>query len=221
MQAVPQWPVRSIFQMWPRSSRWLGDVVNHYGRVDILVNNAGVIHTKPMLDVTAAEWHQTIDVNQSGTFFVIQAVAEQMIRQLPEALRDDGALADIIALGEQDNLNVNAAQDLANSYGKIVSISSISGRKGRPLATAYAASKAAIISITQSAALALAPYRINVNAICPGVVLTSMWERIDKDRAELFGAKPGEAVRNIVNAVPFKRTVHTRGSDGCNYIFVF
>ena len=143
-------------------------------------------------------------MNQNGTFYVIQAVAEQMIRQLPEELRDS-APADVIGTTPGAATGERGSGDLANSYGKIVSISSISGRTGRPLATAYAASKAAIISITQSAALALAPFRINVNAICPGVVLTSMWERIDKDRAELYGAEPGEAVRNIVSQVPLGR----------------
>ncbi|MEM7128489.1 MAG: SDR family oxidoreductase [Chloroflexota bacterium] len=186
-------------------SQMVTDVVDRFGRIDILVNNAGIIHTKPMLDVTEAEWTQTINVNQNGTFFVLQKVAEQMIRQLPEDLRNDSTPADVIAMDQQSVRSAEPSSELANSYGKIVSISSISGRKGRPLATAYAASKAAIISITQSAALALAPYRINVNAICPGVVLTSMWERIDRDRADLFGAEPGEAVRNIVNAVPLKR----------------
>jgi NAD(P)-dependent dehydrogenase (short-subunit alcohol dehydrogenase family) len=63
----------------------------------------------------------------------------------------------------------------ATNYGKIVSLSSVSGRRGRPLLTHYGASKAAIISLTQSIALALVPYHINANAVCPGIVPTSMW----------------------------------------------
>jgi NAD(P)-dependent dehydrogenase (short-subunit alcohol dehydrogenase family) len=94
---------------------------------------------------------------------------------------------------------------LAASYGKIVSLSSVSGRRGRPLQTHYAASKAAIISLTQSVALALAPYRINANAVCPGIVPTPMWQQIDKDRGQLFGAKPGEAMAGFINTVPLKR----------------
>jgi D-sorbitol dehydrogenase (acceptor) len=94
---------------------------------------------------------------------------------------------------------------LLASYGKIVNFSSIAGRRGRPLSTHYAASKAAIISITQSAALALAPYRINVNAVCPGIVPTPMWTQIDQDRAQLFGAKEGEAMAAFIQQVPLKR----------------
>ena len=65
--------------------------------------------------------------------------------------------------------------------------------------------KAGIISLTQSAALTLAPYRINVNAVCPGIVPTPMWQRIDEERGKLFGAKPGEAMAAFINTVPLKR----------------
>src|SRR5690606_13388082 len=65
--------------------------------------------------------------------------------------------------------------------------------------------KAAIISMTQSAALALAPYRITVNAVCPGIVPTPMWKQIDDDRAQLFGAQPGEAMAAFINTVPLRR----------------
>ena len=67
-------------------------------------------------------------------------------------------------------------------YGKIVNISSIAGRQGDPEAPAYCASKASVINLTQAYALGLAPYNINVNAICPGLTWTAMWERIaDRD----------------------------------------
>ena len=93
----------------------------------------------------------------------------------------------------------------ARNHGKIVNLSSIAGRRGRPLSTHYAASKAAVINITQSAALALAPYNITVNAVCPGVVPTQMWKEIDADRGKLFGTQPGEAMAAFINTVPLKR----------------
>jgi meso-butanediol dehydrogenase/(S,S)-butanediol dehydrogenase/diacetyl reductase len=68
----------------------------------------------------------------------------------------------------------------------------------------YAASKAAIISVTQSAALAFAPY-INVNAVCPGVVPTPMWEQIDRDRGRISGLGPGESMKTFVERTPLKR----------------
>lgn len=58
--------------------------------------------------------------------------------------------------------------------GRIISIASVAGKRGRPLLAAYAASKAAVISITQSAAYALGAYGITVNSISPGVVETPM-----------------------------------------------
>lgn len=184
--------------------KMVDDVVAQLGHIDILVNNAGVIQTKPLLDLTEADWDRVLDVNLRGTFFMIQAVARQMIRQLPEALRAAAATpADIMKI-KTTGPEVDLTQ-LAPSYGKIVNLSSIAGRRGRPLQTHYAASKAAIINLTQSAALALAPYRINVNAVCPGVVATPMWQQIDAERARLFGAQPGEAMANFINTVPLKR----------------
>jgi NAD(P)-dependent dehydrogenase (short-subunit alcohol dehydrogenase family) len=185
----------------------MDDVVAHFGRIDILVNNAGVVQTKPLLDLDEIDWDRVIDVNQRGTFFVLQAVARQMIRQVPDFVRSAAGVADVLS-GELDRKAAEAATTsglLAASYGKIVNFSSIAGRRGRPLSTHYAASKAAIISITQSAALALAPYRINVNAVCPGIVPTPMWTQIDQDRAQLFGAKEGEAMAAFIQQVPLKR----------------
>ena len=58
--------------------------------------------------------------------------------------------------------------------GAIVNVASVAGQQGRPSLAAYAASKAAVLSLTQSSALALAPYGIRVNAVCPGVVATEL-----------------------------------------------
>lgn len=65
--------------------------------------------------------------------------------------------------------------------GRIINTASVAGKFGRPMLMAYAASKAAVISITRSAALALAPYQIKVNALCPGVVDTPQWEKSRTD----------------------------------------
>lgn len=165
--------------------RLVADVVRAFGRIDILVNNAGVMQTKPLLDLTEEDWDRIIDVNQRGLFLCLQAVATQMVAQVPDEVKTAGRAE--------------------RSYGKIVNLSSISGRRGRPLAAHYAASKAAVISLTQSAALALAPYNINVNAVCPGVVPTPMWQQIDRDRGRLFGLKPGEAMASVVDTIPLRR----------------
>ncbi len=184
----------------------VGDVVAAYGRIDILVNNAGVVQTKPMLELDEADWDRVVDINLRGTFFCLQAVAAQMIRQLPDFVAASAGVADLLSSElSRETAGTAAAQQLAPSYGKIVNFSSIAGRRGRPLSTHYAATKAAIISVTQSAALALAPFRINVNAVCPGIVPTPMWQEIDRDRAQLFGAQPGEAMAAFIQQVPLKR----------------
>ena len=184
-------------------TKMVEDVVSEFGRIDILVNNAGVVQTKPMMELTVSDWDRVTNVNQRGMFFCLQAVAVQMIKQLPDEVKVNQAPADIMTMKEQAESSDQPA--LATSYGKIVNLSSISGRKGRPLSTHYAATKAAVISITQSAALALAPYHIQVNTICPGLVPTPMWKQIDQERADLFGAKPGEAVQSFIQTIPLKR----------------
>ena len=177
-------------------------VVERFGHIDILVNNAGVGQTKPLMDLTPEDWDRVLNVNQRGMFFLLQAVAAQMIRQIPEEQRAGMAPADIA--GAQ-KAGAQAVQGPVRNNGKIVNLSSISGRRGRPLSTHYAASKASVINITQSAALALAPYNINVNAVCPGVVPTAMWKQIDEDRGKLFGTQPGEAMAAFINIIPLKR----------------
>jgi NAD(P)-dependent dehydrogenase (short-subunit alcohol dehydrogenase family) len=198
--------------------RMVEEVVAGFGRIDILVNNAGLVQTKPMLDLTEADWDRVVDVNQRGLFFCLQAVAARMLRQLPEALTAARAPADVFSV-RQEAAGPEPSADLQASYGKIVNLSSVAGRRGRPLSTHYAASKAAVISITQSAALALAPYRINVNAVCPGVVPTPMWDQIDRDRARLFGAKPGEVIAAFVQTVPLKRAATAEDVAGAVAFF--
>jgi NAD(P)-dependent dehydrogenase (short-subunit alcohol dehydrogenase family) len=217
IQAAGQqaWPYPVDISDVAAVNKMVKDVVAEFGHIDILVNNAGVVHTRPMLDLTETEWDQVNNVNQRGMFFCLQAVARQMIAQIPAEVRTAQVPADIMAMKEP----MEARQVDTTNYGKIVNLSSISGRRGRPLASHYAATKAAVISITQSAALTLAPYNINVNAICPGVVPTPMWTQIDQDRADLFGAEPGEAIAAFVNTVPLKRAATAADIGGAVAFF--
>ena len=63
--------------------------------------------------------------------------------------------------------------------GAVINMASQAGRRGEALVSHYCASKAAVISYTQSAALAMAPHHIRVNAISPGVINTPMWAGVD------------------------------------------
>lgn len=89
--------------------------------------------------------------------------------------------------------------------GHIVNLSSISGRSGRPDQPHYAAAKSAVISLTQSAALAFAPRRITVNAVCPGVVDTPMTSGIHEIRATALGITPRESLDRMISRIPLGR----------------
>jgi D-sorbitol dehydrogenase (acceptor) len=89
--------------------------------------------------------------------------------------------------------------------GAIINLASQAGRRGEALVSHYCASKAAVISYTQSAALAMAPHGIRVNAIAPGVVDTPMWEHVDALFARYEGLAKGEKKRAVGLAVPLGR----------------
>ena len=120
----------------------------HFGKIDILVNNAGV--------GGAMGW----DEHQ-------QARVEDWDYTYQVNLRGVALTADAVAVPM-----------IEQRSGKIINIASIAGRQGSPTITHYNASKAGVISLTQGLALRLAPYNINVNAICPGLLWTPLWERL-------------------------------------------
>lgn len=89
--------------------------------------------------------------------------------------------------------------------GKIINMASQAGRRGEPLVAVYCASKAAVISLTQSAGLNLIQHGINVNAIAPGVVDGEHWDGVDAFFAKHEGKAPGQKKREVGEMVPFGR----------------
>ena len=89
--------------------------------------------------------------------------------------------------------------------GKIVNMASQAGRRGEPLVAVYCATKAAVISLTQSAGLNLIAHGINVNAIAPGVVEGEHWDGVDALFARWEGRAPGQKKREVAAAVPAGR----------------
>lgn len=89
--------------------------------------------------------------------------------------------------------------------GKIINISSISGKRGGTWISPYCTSKFGVIGFTQSIARELAPFGINVNAVCPGIVFTPLWD----DLAKVFSKKlhlPTEKVKEYyIDRIPLKR----------------
>lgn len=88
------------------------------------------------------------------------------------------------------------------TQGRIINMASQAGRRGEALVSHYCATKAAVISYTQSAALGLAQYKINVNAISPGVIDTPMWQHVDSLFAKHENLALGEKKIAVGKAVP-------------------
>lgn len=89
--------------------------------------------------------------------------------------------------------------------GRIINMASQAGRRGEPLVAVYCATKAAVISLTQSAGLDLIKHRINVNGIAPGVVDSDMWDEVDALFAKYENQPKGEKKRLVGEGVPYGR----------------
>ena len=89
--------------------------------------------------------------------------------------------------------------------GRIINISSMAGKEAFPLFVHYCASKFAVIGLTQGLAKELAGYDINVNAVCPGVVRTPLWEPLLDQLSESKGISRDEAWQEFVDRIPLGR----------------
>lgn len=146
--------------------------LTQFQRIDVLCNNAGVLRFQDMFDITEADWDFVLDVNTKGAFFVMQAVAREMIKR---------------------------------RSGKIINTASISGKQPEPFFVHYGVSKAGVLHMTKSAAVVLAPYNINVNAICPGTTITDMSLMATAGRAKLMGVSIDEAIKTREAQIPIGR----------------
>lgn len=150
-------------------------VIEEFGRVDILVNDAGIIG--------AGQWWERDEPSEddwSQVFAVnvrgVVMVSEAVSRHMKE-----------------------------RRYGKIINIASIAARQGSSDIPHYSTSKAAVMSWTQSHALQMAPYSVNVNAICPGVLWTPMFEALVRRRARRGAVEVD--VEGLSGRELFERTV--------------
>jgi NAD(P)-dependent dehydrogenase (short-subunit alcohol dehydrogenase family) len=94
---------------------------------------------------------------------------------------------------------------IAQQRGSIVSLASMAGKIGSRTNLPYNASKAAVISMTRSLALAHAADGIRVNCVCPGFVETEMWTSVAREQGALLGMSPEEFTRQRARQVPLGR----------------
>jgi NAD(P)-dependent dehydrogenase (short-subunit alcohol dehydrogenase family) len=149
-------------------------------------------------DVVARAGRIDILVNNAGVFDmapVLEITRESYAKQF--AVNVEGLLFTLQAVAKQ---MVSQGEG-----GKIVNFASQAGRRGEALVAVYCASKAAVISLTQSAGLGLIKYGINVNGIAPGVVDTPMWDVVDAQFAKYEKLPLGEKKRQVGLAVPYGR----------------
>lgn len=94
---------------------------------------------------------------------------------------------------------------LPRRRGSIINLSSQSGKSGNSQFAAYCASKFGVIGLTQSLAVEVAPQGIRVNALCPGIVPTPMWDQQTVDYARKRGIKPEDVRAYLLGRIPMGR----------------
>ncbi len=150
----------------------------------------------------------------------LQDMQTWIAEETPDVLFNNAAIFDMGSVLEADldqydrlfGLNVRSfyavmqgcAQALvaAGKPGSLINLASQAGHRGEALVAHYCATKAAVISYTQSAALALAPHKVRVNAISPGVIDTPMWKDVDALFAKFEGKPIGQKKIEVGEAVP-------------------
>jgi len=129
------------------------------------------------------------------------------------------SMALVVDLKEKDwdaNMNVNAKgvflcsravarQMIKQKSGKIINNASLAAKRGAPFLGHYSASKFAVLGLTYTMALELAPYGITVNAVCPGIVETGMIRREWKWEGDLRGMTPDQVREEVLSTIPLGR----------------
>ena len=184
------------------------------------VNERAPIELQNLMDLhPKSNAYRRADVTQVAE---IPAVIEQAQAQFGnvDILFNNAAVFDLAPLLEADeasydklfNVNVKglffmmqtvlASMVKNKTKGAVINMCSQAGRRGEALVAHYCATKAAVYSYTQSAALAMAPHHIRVNGIAPGVIDTPMWSRVDSLFAAAENLSLGEKKRQVGLAVP-------------------
>lgn len=152
--------------------------VSEFGMINVGVFNAGLNKPRFFMDIDEDNWDLIMNVNTKAMWLGMQETARQMIAQ-----------------GKQDY-----------PY-KLINVGSIASRKPLVDVTVYCTSKYGCLALTHCGAVSLAEHNITVNGYAPGVVVTPLWEQLDKDLVDIgFKKKEGQAYDDIVrDALQIKR----------------
>lgn len=121
---------------------FIAKAVDAFGKIDVFVNNAGICPFHAFLDMPVETFERTMRVNLHGAYFMVQAAANQMVKQ--------------------------------GHGGAIIAVSSISALVGGEYQTHYTPTKAGLVSLMQSTAIALGRHGIRCNSVLPGTILTDI-----------------------------------------------
>ena len=144
----------------PSVAKAVAATLAHAPRIDALVNSAGITGPNVKLwDYPVDEWRQVMEVNVNGVFLCCREVVAQMRKQGTK--------------GE----------------GRIVNIASVAGKEGNPNASAYSASKAAVIGLTKSLGKELADTGIRVNCVTPAAVKTAIFDQMTPEHIAFMLSK--------------------------------
>jgi NAD(P)-dependent dehydrogenase (short-subunit alcohol dehydrogenase family) len=150
---------------------------------------------------------RTVGARTGGIDILVNSAALYDIAPIAEISRESyDRLYAVNVFGTLFTMQAAARSMIARGKGgKIINMSSQAGRRGEPLGAVYCSTKAAVISLTQSAGLDLIRHGINVNAISPGVVDGDLWDQVDSLFAQYEGLPVGEKKRQVAAGVPFGR----------------
>ncbi len=149
-------PIVTDVSLYDEAQRWGAEIIRQFGRIDVLVNNAGISQPKTLIEISEADYDQTIAVNLKSQFNWCKAVAPQMLKQ------GAGRIINISSVSPN-----NGAGPMAVSR------------------FAYCTAKAGVLGLTRGLAKELAP-AVTVNAICPGSIHTDLTDRLISERRDMI-----------------------------------
>ena len=153
--------------------------VEAFGSINVGLFNAGLNKPRFFMDIDEDNWDMIMNVNTKAMWLGMQETARQMIAQGP----------------------------MEGHPYKLINVGSIASRKPLIDVTVYCTSKYGCLALTHCGAIGLAEHNITVNGYAPGVVVTPLWEQLDKDLVDIgFKEREGQAYDDIVrDALQIKR----------------